>query len=119
MGDFFHSYVSFVFPFSFLLSHFCLFYLFCFGVCDGLYKVASGADAFLCESTFCAGETAEENHHLSAHTAAQTAKDAGVKQLFMTHYHSEQAQALLQEARRVFPDAVLTQIESTYAVGGK
>ena len=28
------------------------------GVCDGLYKVASGADAFLCESTFCAGETA-------------------------------------------------------------
>ena len=30
------------------------------GVCDGLYKVASGADAFLCESTFCAGETAEE-----------------------------------------------------------
>ena len=89
------------------------------GVCDGLYKVASGADAFLCESTFCAGETAEENHHLSAHTAAQTAKDAGVKQLFMTHYHSEQAQALLQEARRVFPDAVLTQIESTYAVGRK
>lgn len=34
------------------------------GVCEGLYKVASGADAFLCESTFCAGETAEESHHL-------------------------------------------------------
>ena len=89
------------------------------GVCEGLYKVASGADAFLCESTFCAGETAEESHHLSAHTAAQTAKDAGVKQLFMTHYHSEQSQALLQEARQVFPDAVLTQIESAYAVGEK
>ena len=85
------------------------------GVCEGLYKVASGADAFLCESTFCAGES----HHLSAHTAAQTAKDAGVKQLFMTHYHSEQSQALLQEARQVFPDAVLTQIESAYAVGEK
>lgn len=31
----------------------------------------------------------------------------------------EQAQALLQEARQVFPDAVLTQIESAYAVGEK
>lgn len=38
---------------------------------------------------------------------------------FWGMYHSEQAQALLQEARQVFPDAVLTQIESTYAVGGK
>lgn len=37
----------------------------------------------------------------------------------MTHYHSEQSQALLQEARQVFPDAVLTQIESAYAVGEK
>ena len=32
MGDFFHSYVSLFFHFPFLLSHFCLFYLFCFAV---------------------------------------------------------------------------------------
>ena len=38
---------------------------------------------------------------------------------FWGMYLSEQAQALLREARQVFPDATLTQIESTYAIGGK
>lgn len=38
MGDFFHSYVSLFFHFPFLLSHFCLFYLFCFAVMIVLFK---------------------------------------------------------------------------------
>lgn len=56
------------------------------GVCEGLYKVASGADAFLCESTFCAGETAEESHHLERAYRGADCQGCGVKQLFMTHY---------------------------------
>ena len=47
MGDFFHSYVSLFFHFPFLLSHFCLFYLFCFAVMIVLDK----GDAFIATSS--------------------------------------------------------------------
>lgn len=85
------------------------------GICKGLHIVAAGADAFLCEATFADGKT-EEGHHLSAQTAAATARDAGNSRLFLTHYHPDQVQKLLTAATYFFPDAVLTQMEETYPI---
>ena len=86
------------------------------GICDGLRTVAAGADAFLCEATFCGENRAEEKHHLSAGTAAKIAADAGIQQLFLTHYHSDQSENVLEEAQRFFADAKLTHIGQTFLI---
>lgn len=84
------------------------------GICEGLRAVTAGADAFLCEATFCGENKAEEKHHLSAGTAAKAAADAGIRQLFLTHYHDDQSESVLEEARRFFADAKLTHIGQNY-----
>ena len=87
------------------------------GICEGLHKVAAEADAFLCESTFCSTQSAEEKHHLSARTAATIAAEAKCKQLLLTHYHSDQRFDIFEEARQFFENVVITEIEKEYAIG--
>ena len=75
-----------------------------------LVEVASDADALVIEATYLSQEKklAREYGHLTAATAATLARQAGVRQLYLTHisrrYHAE---AVLAEARAIFPQTVV------------
>ena len=85
------------------------------GICEAINKVATDADIFLCESTFCGNFSAEQTHHLSAGTAAAIAAKAGVRKLLLTHFHSDQREYACKEARQNFINVILTKIGETYS----
>jgi ribonuclease Z len=75
-------------------------------VSSGALELARGADLLVCESTFLTAESdlAEAYGHLTARQAAGIARDAGARQLVLTHYsqrHRDET-AFEQEAREVF-----------------
>lgn len=73
-----------------------------------------GSDLLICESMFSQDmeDQAREKKHMSARQAATIARDAQVRQLGLIHYSprytDKELDLLLQEARNVFPDTVLT-----------
>ncbi|HEY9054220.1 MAG TPA: ribonuclease Z [Rectinemataceae bacterium] len=76
---------------------------------------ASGSDLFICEGMFEEAllASAQEKRHMTARQAALLARAAGgVKKLGLIHYSPRYAdkelKILLEEAREVFPDTVLT-----------
>lgn len=75
--------------------------------------LAEGADVLVHESTFTAheGKLAKEYYHSTSVHAAETAKEAGVKKLLLTHisarYLGKEAKQLETEARAYFPNAHL------------
>lgn len=77
-----------------------------------LYEQLKGVNTLYHESTY--GEDnillAEKYYHSTARQAAQVARDSGVDQLLLGHYSSryEDEQVLLEEARKVFSNAQLT-----------
>lgn len=76
-------------------------------VSDKVVEFARGADLLIHEATYAASESkqAHERLHSTAAQAAQIAKEAGVKQLMLTHFSTKYAnvQPLLNEARAIFP----------------
>lgn len=57
--------------------------------CDSLTQNAQSADLFICEATFADDEHAPiacERGHMTFRMAAQTAKEARVKRLYLTHF---------------------------------
>jgi len=77
--------------------------------CRSLTDLARGADLLIHEATFSAELQAEAiaRAHSTAREAAQTARDAGVKKLALTHMsprHQETPELILRDARAVFPD---------------
>lgn len=67
------------------------------GPCEALYRLAHGADAFLCEATMSVAEASQAEHHLAAGQAVDIARQAGVGRLLLTHTHPKdraQLQAL-------------------------
>lgn len=77
-----------------------------------LSTIAAQADCLIAESTFLDTDAAlaAEVGHMTALQAATVARDAGVSVLYLNHLSQRYAQAehlLLEEARRIFPNAHL------------
>ncbi|VVB98367.1 Ribonuclease Z [uncultured archaeon] len=74
---------------------------------------AKGADLLIHEATFGKEfeKEAEERNHSTAEQAAQIAKEAGVKQLALTHISGRYRDVteLLKEARAIFPNTLVAE----------
>jgi len=70
--------------------------------CSEVVRLAQGADVLIHES---AGETIG---HTSAYKAGEIAREAGAKELYLIHYHSDvqNTQRLIAEAQRAFDGPV-------------
>ena len=73
-----------------------------------------GSDLLICEGMFSRDccDQAKEKKHMTSTQAAQIAKEAGVKKMGLIHYSprytDNDLHVLLEEAREVFPETVLT-----------
>lgn len=77
--------------------------------CAALTELAGGADLFLAEASFVEGRDSVRGVHLTGHRAGETARDAGVRRLVLTHIPVWTDPAVvLDEARGVFGGPVTT-----------
>ena len=80
---------------------------------ESLVKEAADADLLIHDSCFSEEhkEMAKEKNHSTAADAAKAAKNANVKKLVLTHFSNryDNRQKLLEEAKAVFPETVLSQ----------
>jgi len=75
-----------------------------------LVEVASDADALVIEATYLSQDEklAREYGHLTAAAAANLARQAGVRQLYLTHISRRYpGEAVLAEAITIFPQTVV------------
>lgn len=80
--------------------------------CAALLHAARDADLLVHEATFAAEESerARDTGHSTAAEAAEIAREAGAKQLVLTHIsarYSREAPELLAEAQAIFPNTVI------------
>jgi ribonuclease Z len=80
--------------------------------CRSLNDLARGADLLIHEATFATELRAEAlaRAHSTAGEAGETALQAGVKRLALTHIsprHQERPEVILQDARKIFPESIL------------
>jgi len=82
------------------------------GICKNLYELAENADLLITECSFKQGQAGWRWPHLKPEDAANTAKQASVKQLVLTHFDAhiyktirdrEQAKAA---AEKIFPETI-------------
>ena len=80
------------------------------GRTDDILEHCRDADALVIESTYLNNEAemAQQFSHLTAQSAAELAKEAGVKKLILTHLSRRYRERdVLAEAQAVFPDSVV------------
>jgi ribonuclease Z len=80
------------------------------GDTSNLLEVARGADGLVIEATYLSveDEMAREFGHLTAARAAAFAREAGVKQLYLTHVSRRYRERdILDEAQSIFPNTVV------------
>ena len=77
---------------------------------DSIRKHAAGSDLFICEGMY--GERGDINNavkykHMTFEEAAGLAKDAGVKELWLTHYSPAimRPEIFMEDVRKIFPNA--------------
>lgn len=76
--------------------------------CDALSSFAQDADLLLADGALTDAQWSDAAPHMSARLAAQTAAQATVKRLIITHLIPENVPStLLREAREAFPNATL------------
>jgi ribonuclease Z len=94
--------------------------------CASTIEASRGADLLVHEATFAdeEAERAKETGHSTAREAASVARDAGVRQLALTHFsarYSRDPSDLQREAREIFSNVVLArdgmEISVPYASG--
>ncbi len=78
---------------------------------ESIVKHASGADLFICEGMYGEPEKqqkAKEYKHMTFYEAADMAKRAGARELWLTHYSPSlmRPEDYMQEVRKIFPNAV-------------
>ena len=78
---------------------------------DGIVRNAKGADLFICEGMYGEPEKkqkAKEYKHMTFYEAAAMAKEAQVKELWLTHYSPSlvRAEDYMHEVRKIFPNAI-------------
>ncbi len=77
-------------------------------LCDGVFALAEGADAIVCESTFLNRDVrlAEEYGHLTAGQAGRVAAESGARLLILSHfsqrYAHDDGERFAEEAREAF-----------------
>lgn len=88
------------------------------GPCEGLNKLADGADLLLAEGSWTHHPTRPEGMHLSGQQAGELAARAGVDKLMITHVLPwTDREAVLDEARAAYSgDAQLVETGDTYTV---
>ncbi|MBB6444798.1 ribonuclease Z [Bacillus benzoevorans] len=83
--------------------------------CEAALELAQEADLLVHEATFAANDSAMayDYFHSTTEHAAQTAKEAGVKKLCLTHissrYDRDAALELLLEARKIIPETEIAE----------
>jgi ribonuclease Z len=79
--------------------------------CDALREASKGANILISEAMYTSehSDLAEERGHMTAASAAQVAKNAGVQLLVLTHFSPryENGEQILEEARSIFSDTLL------------
>ena len=84
------------------------------GYCENAVKLAQSADLLIAECALRSGEDIPGWPHLNPETAAQLAKEAGVKQLALIHFDADRYRTLSeryqaqQAAQRIFKNTVAT-----------
>ncbi len=85
---------------------------------DSIRNNAAGSDLFVCEGMY--GEKdklkkAKEYKHMTFYEAAQLAKDAGVREMWLTHYSPSltKPEEYMEEVRAIFPRAVAAKDKRT------
>lgn len=78
---------------------------------SGIVKNAAGSDLFICEGMYGEPdkeEKAKEHKHMTFYEAAHMAKDANVKELWLTHYSPSlvRPQEYLDMVRSIFPNSI-------------
>ncbi len=92
------------------------------GPSDSAVELARGADLLVHEATYTTdmGDEAEERGHSTAAGAAAVARDAGARQLLITHFSPryDDASTLLAEARAVFANTIAARDVLEVHIGG-
>jgi ribonuclease Z len=86
---------------------------------DNLIDAVRGVDALVIEATYCGVEAdlAEAYGHLTAGEAAGLARDAGVRQLILTHVSRRYPEReVLAEARAIFPETLVARDFDHYRI---
>jgi ribonuclease Z len=81
--------------------------------CPQAVEIAKDARILLCESTYQEehAQLAENHYHLTSKQAAQIAKEAGVKQLILTHFSARYLNLYFmeEEAKSIFPNTYMAE----------
>ncbi|MFJ8814115.1 MBL fold metallo-hydrolase [Amycolatopsis thermoflava] len=87
------------------------------GPCDALADLVRDVDVLLAEASWTDAEDRPPGVHLSGKQAGELARDAGVERLLITHVAPwSDRDAILAEARAVFPGAALVERGAVYDV---
>jgi len=89
------------------------------GETENLVEVTRGADALVIEATYLEMEAdmARAFGHLTATRAARLAKEAGVRQLYLTHLSRRyREREVLEEAQKIFPNTVVARDFDQYKI---
>ncbi|WP_034446091.1 ribonuclease Z [Butyrivibrio sp. AE2032] len=78
---------------------------------DSIVRNAKGSDLFICEGMYGEADKitkAKEYKHMTFYEAARMARDAGVKELWLTHYSPSLVNPMefMPETKKIFPNTI-------------